>query len=136
MGRSKALVQFSTWPLHYRRERHMEHVRSFLFRSPRPFPFSIKVWRPRNMGTSSLSNATSLGTRRNIMEWPIWNHKVQIDPESSISDKVVRWLNETIGVEGRDWSLQCAYLKRRPVVMLRTEHQADMFRRRWAAICV
>lgn len=70
------------------------------------------------------------------MDYLLWTHKVQITQGGAISDKVIRWLNETVGSEGRDWSLQCAYLERRPVVMLRTAYQAEMFRARWAMICV
>lgn len=61
---------------------------------------------------------------------------VPIISRNPIDSKVIRWLNETVGVEGRDWSLERAYLARRPVVMLRTQYQEELFRTRWCMICL
>jgi len=61
---------------------------------------------------------------------------VPIVPGNPIDSKIVRWFNDTIGIEGRDWSIERAHLARRPVVMLRTQHQEELFRNRWYMICL
>jgi len=70
------------------------------------------------------------------MDRLVWTHKVRLVQEAFITNNVIRWLNSTVGEEFRDWNLENAKLERRPVIMFRTGHQAETFRRRWPQLCL